>query len=137
MSMPSLHRLYKTRQESDRSRRQPEGSFFYSFYRNLRHQPQLTAGVGATTLPWFAICGETLSGLSAEKKDDIVFILHFFLFQKEHLGLSFLLLSSNLFASDDFTPYHFPGNKTTSTAIEKTTPPLPTQKIRKKEKQTN
>ena len=41
----------KTRQESDRSRRQPEGSFFVSFYRNLRYQPQLTAGGGATPLP--------------------------------------------------------------------------------------
>ena len=38
--------LPKTRQESDRSRRQPEGSFFFSFYRNLRYQPQLTAGGG-------------------------------------------------------------------------------------------
>ena len=36
----------KTRQESDRSRRQPEGSIFVSFYRNLRYQPQLTAGGG-------------------------------------------------------------------------------------------
>ena len=42
--------MYKTRQESDRSRRQPEGSFFVSFYRNLRYQPQLTAGGGATPL---------------------------------------------------------------------------------------
>ena len=43
--------LKTTRQESDRSRRQPEGSFFVSFYRNLRYQPQLTAGGGATPLP--------------------------------------------------------------------------------------
>ena len=44
----------KTRQESDRSRRQPEGSFFVSFYRNSRYQPQLTAGGGATPLPLHA-----------------------------------------------------------------------------------
>ena len=41
----------KTRQESHRSRRQPEGSFFVNFYCNLRYQPQLTAGGGATPLP--------------------------------------------------------------------------------------
>ena len=44
----------KTRQEADQSQRQPEGSFFYSFYRNLRHRPQLTAGVDATPLPLHA-----------------------------------------------------------------------------------
>ena len=47
-------RILRTIQEreSDRSRRQPEGSFFVSFYRNLRYQPQLTAGGGgATPLP--------------------------------------------------------------------------------------
>ena len=44
----------KTRQEADRSQRQPEGSFFYSFYRNLRHLPQVTAGVGATPIPLHA-----------------------------------------------------------------------------------
>ena len=55
---PSIHEQWykrhdktRQRQESDRSRRQPEGSFFVSFYRNLRYQPQLTAGGGATPLP--------------------------------------------------------------------------------------
>ena len=45
---------WPTRQEADRSRRQPDGSFFYSFCHNLRLRPQLTAGVGATPLPWHA-----------------------------------------------------------------------------------
>ena len=47
-------RTDKTRQEANRSRRQPEGSFFYSFCRNLRHLPEITAGVGATRLPLHA-----------------------------------------------------------------------------------
>ena len=40
-----------TRQEDDRSRRQPEGLFFYSLYHNLRHLLQLTSGVGAQLAP--------------------------------------------------------------------------------------
>jgi len=42
------------KQEADRSRTQPEGSCFYSFYRDLRHLPQLTAGVGTTPIPLHA-----------------------------------------------------------------------------------
>ena len=48
---PIIMYIDKTRQESDRSRRQPEGSFFASFYRNLQYQPQLTAGGGRHSSP--------------------------------------------------------------------------------------
>ena len=43
--------ILNTRQEADRSQRQPKCSFFFSFYRNLRHLPQFAAGVGATPIP--------------------------------------------------------------------------------------